>query len=115
VIALQQAIEDSDDQAKAMMSAGYGLAVLMGAVSLTTLYVVRVAHAMASTLFFGVCGVIMLLNSFSSLLTIGWSEWTGDSPYQSAMVLTLLGLSVLGLIIEFGCRKLNVVAVWRMP
>ncbi len=114
-IELHRALEDEHDQAKAIMSAGFGLAVLMGIVSLATLYVVRVAHGMASTLFFGVAGVIMLLNAFSSLLTIGWAEWTGDAPYQSAMVLTLLGLSVLALVIEFACRRLNVVAVWRAP
>jgi hypothetical protein len=87
----------------------------MGIVSLATLYVVRVAHGMASTLFFGVAGVIMLLNAFSSLLTVGWTEWTEDAPYQSTMVLTLLGLSVLALVIEFACRRLDVVAVWRRP
>jgi hypothetical protein len=114
-IELQRALEHEHDQAKAIMSAGFGLAVLMGIVSLATLYVVRVAHGMASTLFFGVAGVIMLLNAFSSLLTIGWTEWTEDAPYQSTMVLTLLGLSVLALVIEFACRRLDVVAVWRRP
>ena len=103
-IQLQGVLADQTDQAKAILTAGFGLAVLIGLVSLITLYVVRAAHGLASTLYFGVAAVIMLTNIFSAVLAFGWSEWTGNEPFQCALMLSMLGAGVLGLIIEFACR-----------
>jgi hypothetical protein len=115
VMQLQELREGFADRAVAILASGFGLAVLLGILSIVSLYIARRAHRVVSTLFFGLTAVIMLLNIFSELLTAGWSEWTGDDPVQCAVMLSMLILSGLGLTVEHFCHRLGVVTRWRPP
>ncbi|MHC4786575.1 MAG: hypothetical protein ACYTE6_11490, partial [Planctomycetota bacterium] len=115
IMQLRELQEGFGDRATAILASGFGFALLLGILSLATLYVGRRAHRVVSMLFFGLTAVIMLLNIFSELLTAGWSEWTGDDPVQCAVMLSMLVLSGLGLTVEHFCHRLGVVTRWRPP
>jgi serine/threonine protein kinase len=115
VMEVQELRAGSGDRAAAILACGFGLALLLGLLSLLTLYVGRRAHRTLGTVFFALTAVIMLLNIFSELLTAGWSEWTGDDPIQCAVMLAMLVLSGLGLAVEYSCHRLGVVTRWRPP
>jgi hypothetical protein len=108
-------LRDEGDQATAILMPAFGIATLLGLVSVMSLFVARVVHRAVSTLFFGVMVVIMLVNIFAGLLTDGSFGWTGDEPLQCALMLWMLGLGALGLIIEFACHRVGVVTSWRRP
>ncbi len=103
------------DQATAILLAGFGLAGVLGLLSMLTLFVLRVTHRVVSILFMGLTVIIMLLNIFSELLTAGWSDWTGNDPLQFAMMLSMLVLSPLGLVVEHFCHGLGIVTRFRLP
>ncbi len=115
IMELSEIRDGSGDQATAILLAGFGLATVLGLVSILTLFVLRVTHRTVSILFMGLTVIIMLLNIFSELLTTGWSDWTGDDPLQCAMMMSMLGLSALGLVLEHFCHRLGVVTRLRLP
>jgi hypothetical protein len=115
VMELKELTEGYGDRATAILMCGFGIAAFLGLLSMVSLFVGRRIHRVVSTLFFGLTAVIMLLNIFSELLTVGLSEWTGDTPGQCALMLSMLVLSGLGLLVEFSCYRLGLVTRWRVP
>ena len=105
----------SGDRATAILMTGFGLAGLLGLLSLLTLFTLRAAHPLGSNLFFGLTVIILVLNIFSELLIVGWSDWTGDDPLHFALLLLMLVVGSLGFVVEHACDRLGVVSRWRLP
>jgi serine/threonine protein kinase len=115
VLHLQELSAGFAERATAILASGFGLALLLGILSIVSIYVARKTHRVVSVLFFGLTAVLMLLTIFSELLTAGWSDWTGDEPVQCVVILAMLVLSGLGLTVEHFCHRLGVVTQWRRP
>jgi hypothetical protein len=109
VLHLQELLAGFAERATAILASGFGLALLLGILSIVSIYVARKTHRVVSVLFFGLTAVLMLLTIFSELLTAGWSDWTGDEPVQCVVILAMLVLSGLGLTVEHFCHRLGVV------
>ncbi len=108
-------VADFVDRGTAILVGGVGLAAVLGFTSLVSLFIGRVIHPAASTLFFGVTGLMAMLSIFADLLIDGWSVWTTEKPLWCAVMLTMLFGSGLALIVEVFCRRLGVVTRWQLP
>ena len=79
----------------------FGAATVLGLVSLLSFFVLRGIHRTASILFF-------LLTAITMVLTVVWEYVFADPSALTTQDLIgwiLLGLSVLGLLIELACRR----------
>ena len=115
VMDLLTMLDGFGDRATAILMSGFGIAGVLGLLSILSIFLGRVIHKVVSTLFFGLTALIMFLSILSSLLTDGWSEWTGEDPLQCALMLTMLTLSGVGLLVEYACRRKGVETRWRPP
>ncbi len=112
---LRRLLDDDGDRATAILVIGFGTALFLGLLSFLSLFAARRMHRVVSTLFLGLSAVIMLVAIIAELLTVGWSDFTGDDPVECALMLTMLAASALGFPIELACRRFGVEARWRRP
>ena len=108
-------LSEDRNRASAILMAGFGLAVLLGLISIFTLFVGRVIHRSTSSLFFSMALLLVLLAIFSQLIIHGWPHWAGDDPLQGPLMVTMLSGSVVALGVEALCSRVGVVTRWGLP
>jgi hypothetical protein len=99
---IRTALADPDlpDVAAALLGGGYGLAGVLGLVSLLSTFIVRGIHRAISSVFVCLLMLLVLLASFSDVVMGGWSSWAGDDPAQAAVMMAMLAGSAVTLGVE---------------
>lgn len=115
VLEIRRLMIDDGDRATAILVIAFGTALLLGSLSFLSLFVARRMHRVMSTLFFGLSALIMLFAITAELLAVGWTDFSADDPMECALMLTMLGGSLLGLLVELACRRFGVEARWKNP
>ncbi len=106
---------DDRNRASATLMAGFGLAVVLGLISIFSLFIGRVIHRPTSSLFSGLVILMVLLAILSQLVINGWPSWAGDDPVGGAVMVTMFSGSVVALGVEALCSRLGVVTRWGLP
>ena len=115
VIQLTTLRDDEGDQVTHILLSAFAAALLLGMLSVLSVFWARVIHRMVSTLFFGLAGMMMLVIICAVLLSDGWTEWIEEDSLEATLLLSMVGASTLGLLIEYLCHRLDVVTAWGLP
>jgi hypothetical protein len=83
----------------------FGLATLLGAFAVATLFVWRPAHLIAGVLFFGLWAAILFVDIAANVLAGQGFRSVPDAIVEYGFRLVLLALPVAGLVIEFRCER----------
>jgi len=113
--ALGVVMREQADRNAAMLLGGFGLAAVLGLISLVTVFLGRRIHPAVSKLFFGQTILMLLLTIFAELMIAGWTTWSGENLLQCIVMLSMLGCSGLALGAEVMCRRLGIVTRWQVP
>ena len=115
VIHLTTLLDDDGDQVTYILMSAFGATLLLGIMSVVSIFWARVLHRMSSTLFFGLSSMMMLVIICAMLLSEGWTRWIEQDSLVATLLLSMVGASAWGLLIEFLCRRLDVVTAWGLP
>ncbi len=103
---LRAALAEIPDRAAAFHGVGYGLAAVLGLISLASICMVRGIHRAMSSVFLCLLILLILLASFSDVVMGGWSNWAGEDAAQAAVMMAMLAGSSVTLGVEALCRRL---------
>ena len=114
-VALRVVIGEEADRNAAMLLGGFGLAAVLGLMSLVTIFLGRGIHPAVSKFFFGLTILMAMLATFAELMVVGWTTWSTENLLQCITMLSMLGCSGFALGAEVMCRRLGVVTRWQVP
>ncbi len=93
------------DGATMVLGLGFGTAVVLGVLSLLSIFGRRPIYHTIGSLFFALAPMIILLVMFAELAIGGWSRWTGNDGFQAALMLTMLGSGAVGLLLQHAWQR----------
>ena len=102
------------DWTMAVAAPAFGIAAGLGLASFVTLYVIRTAHAIVCSLFFGMLAAIGLVCLGAEGLVRGsFDAIVETDPTRLALIAALLAVSALAGVVEIACSRMGIVSAWR--
>ena len=88
------------DGATMALGLGFSVTVVLGVLSLLSIFGRRPFYHAIGSLFFALAPMIILMVMFAELVIGGWSCWTGNEGFEAALMLTMLCTGSLGLLLH---------------
>jgi len=88
------------DGATMALGLGFSVTVVLGVLSLLSIFGRRPIYHAIGSLFFALAPMIILMVMFAELVIGGWSRWTGNEGFEAALMLTMLCTGSLGLLLQ---------------
>ena len=98
------------DGATMVLGVGFSVAVVLGVLSLLSIFGRRPLYDAIISLFFALAPLIILMVIFAELIIGGWTRWTGNDGLQCALMLTMLGAGSVGLLLQHAWQRQSVTA-----
>ncbi len=96
------------DGATMVLGVGFSVAVVLGVLSLLSIFGRRPLYDAIISLYFALAPLIILMVIFAELIIGGWTRWTGNDGLQCALMLTMLGAGSVGFLVQHAWQRQGV-------